>query len=233
MRVPVHVFVDFDGTISLSDTTDLLLERFADPAWTEIEAAWERGEIGSRECMIRQIDLLRIGPEALNAFVESVEIDPAFPDFVQLCHTLGVPVTVVSDGLDLTITGTLSRFGLDLAILANRLESRGGERWKLSFPHAREDCRTLSGHCKCRSFGHERLRILIGDGRSDFCGADEADMVFAKDRLRAYCREKALPHVPFSNFAELAPVFSRWVAAARLDLPARLTDYNGKEHFAE
>src|SRR4051794_23355313 len=37
MRAPVHLLVDFDGTISLSDTTDLLLQHFADPAWVGIE----------------------------------------------------------------------------------------------------------------------------------------------------------------------------------------------------
>src|SRR4051812_17596784 len=45
------VLCDFDGTISLRDVTDSLLERFGRPGWRELEQAWERGEIGSRECM--------------------------------------------------------------------------------------------------------------------------------------------------------------------------------------
>ena len=36
----VRVFVDFDGTISLEDTTDVILERFADPEWRKVEAEW-------------------------------------------------------------------------------------------------------------------------------------------------------------------------------------------------
>src|SRR5262245_5110495 len=32
------VLIDFDGTVTLEDTTDLLLERFADPHWHQIEA---------------------------------------------------------------------------------------------------------------------------------------------------------------------------------------------------
>ena len=42
---------DFDGTISVLDVTDSLLQRFGQPGWQELEDQWERGEIGSRECM--------------------------------------------------------------------------------------------------------------------------------------------------------------------------------------
>jgi hypothetical protein len=52
------ILCDFDGTISVEDITDALLVRFAKPGWEDIEQAWKRGEIGSRECMARQIALL-------------------------------------------------------------------------------------------------------------------------------------------------------------------------------
>ena len=73
-----HVFVDFDGTIAPQDTTDLILERFADPAWRDIEEEWRAGRIGSRECMVRQIDLIRAIEEELDAFINEIEIDPGF-----------------------------------------------------------------------------------------------------------------------------------------------------------
>ena len=34
--------LDFDGTITLEDTTDGLFDRFADPSWRELDAAWAR-----------------------------------------------------------------------------------------------------------------------------------------------------------------------------------------------
>ena len=39
------VICDFDGTITLKDSTDLLLKRFADPAWLDIEKEWLRGKL--------------------------------------------------------------------------------------------------------------------------------------------------------------------------------------------
>ena len=81
---------DFDGTISLQDVTDTLLQRHGMPGWEDLEEAWERGEIGSRECMSGQVALLDM----------SVHVDPGFVRFVDQARQLGIGVQVVSDGLD-------------------------------------------------------------------------------------------------------------------------------------
>lgn len=102
-----HVFVDFDGTIAPSDTTDLLLQQFADPRWQDIEEEWKAGRIGSRECLVRQIDLVRATPAEVDTFLQDIEIDPGFPEFVALCQDEGHDVTVVSDGLDRAVQTVL------------------------------------------------------------------------------------------------------------------------------
>ena len=88
-RVKCRVLLDFDGTISETDTTDLLLERFADPAWHEIEEEWKAGRIGSRECMVRQIDLVRATPAEMDAFIGAIRIDPGFTGFAGCCGASG------------------------------------------------------------------------------------------------------------------------------------------------
>lgn len=210
-----HVFVDFDGTISPVDTTDLLLRRFADPFWQHIEEEWKAGRIGSRECMGRQIDLVRASPEQLDAFVASIEIDPGFAGFVHRCRELGHRVTVMSDGLDRSVGCALRRAGLDLPFRANRLEWIGGDRWRLTFPYARSGCRSLAGNCKCRLAESERraARVVIADGRSDFCLAGAADLVIAKNPLAAYCLCHGLPHIAFNDFAEVSELLAKWGAA--------------------
>ncbi len=219
MRPRVHVFVDFDGTISLRDTTDMLLRNFAGPEWRDIETLWERGEIGSRECMRRQIELLNVSPRELDAFLETVEIDPAFPAFVEFCRKEQLPLTVISDGLDRSIASALGRYGVSVPVIANRLEWAGGNNWRLAFPYSDAACRASSGNCKCRTMAAESdYRVLIGDGRSDFCAAEEANMVFAKSKLKTYCESKALPYVPFHNFAELPELLSEWHATCESGL---------------
>src|SRR5262245_41860890 len=88
-RVKCRVLLDFDGTISKVDTTDLLLEKFAAPAWHDIEDDWKAGRIGSRECMVRQIDLVRASPAEMDAFIATVEIDPGFAGFARTYRQLG------------------------------------------------------------------------------------------------------------------------------------------------
>jgi len=207
------VYVDFDGTIASFDTTDLLLERFAAPAWRRIEEDWKAGLIGSRECLVRQIDLVRATPAELDDFIGDIDIDPHFPRFVELCLEQGHDVTVVSDGLDRTVNAVLKRHELDLAFYANRLEWRGQDRWRLRFPHARSDCKALSGNCKCQFTEGARLdlRLVVGDGRSDFCIARRADLVLAKNALLPHCVEAGLPVRAFENFGEAADVLAGWL----------------------
>lgn len=211
----IECFIDFDGTISLEDTTDLLLAQFAEPAWRRVEAAWERGVIGSRECMSRQVELLRVDPVMLDLFANCLCIDPAFVPFVVALRESGVTVTIVSDGLDRVIAHALKRYGLALPVLANELVPVAGDRWQLDCPHASESCRASSAHCKCASFDRapdSALRVLIGDGRSDFCAASIADMVFAKGKLADHCRANGITHRAFGSFADLPPLFSDWLA---------------------
>jgi 2,3-diketo-5-methylthio-1-phosphopentane phosphatase len=210
-----HVYVDFDGTIMQRDTTDVLLERFAMPQWHAVEEEWAAGRIGSRECMARQIALLRATPADLEAAIAELEIDPDFPGFLGHCRAQGLGVTIVSDGLDLVIASTLRRHGLDVPYFANHLVSDGGDRWHLEFPNARPACAAASGHCKCaRTEAHaDKMVVVIGDGRSDFCIAGRADLVLAKSKLIEECRSAGLPHVPFRGFHEAADLLRGWLAA--------------------
>ncbi|HYM31130.1 MAG TPA: MtnX-like HAD-IB family phosphatase [Candidatus Cybelea sp.] len=222
------IVCDFDGTIAVEDVTDSVLARFADPAWREIENDWKAGLIGSRECMARQVDLLRCERSELDAHIDAVRIDPAFPAFVSFCRRKGVSLRVVSDGLDYVILRVLRRHGIhNLPVVANRLDMLPGGRYRLGFPNALGACVAASGTCKCSTMsagpGHDiRVRprhLLIGDGASDFCAATGADLVFAKDRLLAHCEQRNLPHVAFADFGEARRLF-----AALLDIPAKIAE---------
>ncbi len=201
------ILCDFDGTISIGDVTDRLLERFGQAGWEELENAWKLGEIGSLACMAGQIALLDATPAELDAAIAEIAIDPAFPAFVAAALAAKIPLTVVSDGLDRAIHGILARYGLDhLPVVANRLVAATQRSWHLEFPHSSPRCCTGSGACKCAT--GERLAaldgprriLLIGDGSSDFCLAKRADFVFAKHSLAAHCHEHGIAHRVITDF---------------------------------
>lgn len=132
---------DFDGTISTEDVTDSLLQRFGRDGWEELEAAWERGEIGSRECMKGQVALLDMDRAELDAHLATIAVDPHFGAFVRAARERGMPVQVVSDGIDYAIHAVLERHGLsDLPVIANRLVQTGPRSWQLQSPWASAAC---------------------------------------------------------------------------------------------
>lgn len=214
------IHCDFDGTISREDVTDVLLERFADPRWREFEGAWVRGEIGSRECMAEQVALLDVGPEELDAWLATVEIDPSFATFVEVARDQGIEVVVVSDGIDHVIRAILRRHRLDtIPVLANRLVQVGERSWRLEFPFSRGDCERRSGNCKCALLRAQQVKgrvLYIGDGASDFCVAPHANALFAKDELLVFARDRGIPHVSMTSFDAATLALRQWSRSGQL-----------------
>ncbi|TXI01519.1 MAG: phosphoserine phosphatase [Rhizobium sp.] len=205
----MQVFCDFDGTISIEDATDMVLSRFAGSEWEDIEQLWKQGLIGSGECMRRQIALIEASRQELDRFLDTLAIDPGFEGFLSYCRGGGLPVTIVSDGVDYFIRRILARHGIDgLPIVANVLTcsvAKGRESYSLFPPFAATGCLSGAGVCKCRVVDNTDLRVYIGDGRSDFCVSDKVDLVFAKAKLVDYCEESGIPYVGFDDFSDLLP----------------------------
>ena len=57
------------------------------------------------------------------------------------------------------------------------------------------------------------MRILIGDGRSDFCAAETADLVVAKGALAEHCQTNGLAYIVFGNFAGATTLLADWIGA--------------------
>jgi 2-hydroxy-3-keto-5-methylthiopentenyl-1-phosphate phosphatase len=224
------VLVDFDGTIAVEDTTDLLLERFADPQWRQVETDWVTGKIGSRECLSRQIDLVRASAADLDRLADGVAVDPSFAEFVATGRALGLKMVVGSDGFDRVIARVLARIGVALPVVSNRLVPSEGNQWRAEFPHFADDCRSQSGNCKCAIFGSSSApMILVGDGRSDFCPASQATLVLAKRSLAMHCQKSGIDHIKIAGFSD-ATLALRAYCKARSRAPAAARDRTGAFH---
>jgi 2-hydroxy-3-keto-5-methylthiopentenyl-1-phosphate phosphatase len=199
----LHFAIDFDGTIALEDTTDMLLDRRAEPAWLDVEKEWAAGRIGSRECLAQQAALIRATPEELEFALQDVAIDPDFTRFVAAATRIGSTMQIVSDGFDRCIRPVLKRADIDLPLTSNRLRPVGENHWAAEFPAYATDCKATSGVCKCQAARTERMLVLIGDGRSDFCLASRADVVLAKGKLADHCAENQLPFTAVNSFADV------------------------------
>ncbi|MBI3767598.1 MAG: HAD-IB family phosphatase [Deltaproteobacteria bacterium] len=207
MKGLIELLCDFDGTVALEDTVDLLLEQLADPAWRILEERWVRGEIDSRECMAGQIPLIQGGWAAIRRILEGARVDPTFAGFAVWCRRRGIRLRIVSGGIDRVIHYLLAREGITVdEIWAPHLVEDERGRLTLDFPASTGRTRCGSTFCKCELFAGRMprpLRILVGDGRSDFCCARQADWIFARDTLITHCRAQAIDFLPFEDFAEI------------------------------
>lgn len=223
--MPYHpkpvIFCDFDGTISLADVTDEILTRLAPPAWREVEQLWVDGKIGSRECLTRQLALVNTSTGELDALIDSIPIDPGFNDFVRFVQANGIPLIVVSDGLDYVIRRVLAhaglhsrgRNGIHFYSSAGHLVTGG---LAVSFPHFKEGCEHGCATCKPGIMrrlknGHAPV-IYVGDGLSDQHAVREADFVFARRPLLDFCIRNRIPAHLFGTFGDVEDALSRWKA---------------------
>lgn len=208
-RSSLAVYCDFDGTIALEDVTDAILGRLADKEWLQIEGEWEQGEISSKECMARQVALIHGGWGAIKAMLGEIRLDPSFASFATWCSDSGIPLMVVSDGLDKVIQHLLWRDEIPVdGIWANQLNCEE-DRLSLTFSiPPGQICE--SGVCKCRimseTSGSNACRVVIGDGKSDYCWAQKADMVFAKSKLLEYCSRQGILCHSFHDFKAIRRV---------------------------
>ena len=190
----IQIFCDFDGTITKKDTLNNFLRLYADEKWLEIEAQWENGEIGSRECLTEQMKFVPdMTEEKLEKFLSSIEIDEYFREFLDLIKEYNIDFYIVSDGFDYFINKVLEKNGIrGLKIFSNRLTFSDG-KFLTGFPYNEADCSISAGVCKCniiKKYANVTKPVFyIGDGVSDFCASKTADVLFAKGRLLEYCKK--------------------------------------------
>jgi 2-hydroxy-3-keto-5-methylthiopentenyl-1-phosphate phosphatase len=197
------VFVDFDGTITLADTGVHVLEQLGSPGWREISEAYGRGEIGSRECLLDEWDLLPKDPERLRAVVGEVPLDPGARPLVEALRAAGADVMIVSDGFGIRVDEVAADLGVPL--LCNTVDWETG---RLEFPHEDRCCAcSTCGTCKQAPIKDARHRgrrtVLVGDGTSDRKAALLADRVFAKGALADWCERNGVAHQRFERLAEV------------------------------
>ena len=207
--MPLHIFCDFDGTIASSDIGDALFDRFGErEPW---HGQLMRRELHIRDYWRRVVEQLRdpITSEGLDEFLQSIPVTPGFHELLDLARTRELPFTVVSDGFDIYIRRYLALHGAgDVEVFSNHAELTPAGGLEISYPYAADGCDCMCATCKrnivlLRAEPEARI-VYIGDGVSDFCPAEHADIIFAKSRLAAYCNEHRLPHYPFSTLSDVA-----------------------------
>lgn len=215
----LKIFCDFDGTVTKNDVWVSAMGKFIKDK-KKFEVVCEEfisNVISARECNLRELDLIEdFSYETLNKYLDEEELDDYFRDFLEYCRKNNYEITLLSEGLDYYITYILKRDNLDLKFFSNKLivkkiiNENGNCKTKLTceFPFPDEHC-TYCGMSKRNIIINNtndldnEVSVFIGDGISDFCASNYADIVFAKKRLASYCWKNNITYFDFKNFNDV------------------------------
>ena len=203
------IYCDFDGTITKKDSVNDFLEKYTGDKWLESEKLWVEGKLSSRENAIIQVGLLKnVSQKQLDDYVDSIEIDDYFLEFVDYLKSKNIRLNILSDGFDLFIQKVLERNNLDIPYYANKFTYKNGE-FSIEFPYYNENCDKKAGMCKCQKV-REKEYCYIGDGTSDLCIASKASFLFASKNLHKYCEEHNIKHSYFTSFRNIIDELKKW-----------------------
>ena len=206
MRNINAIYCDFDGTITEKDVVNSFFEIYAPPKWLEYEKLWTEGKITSQENAIKQVALLpEVTKKQLDEFIDNIKLDEYFLDFIKFTKSKNIKFTILSDGFDLFIQKTLEKYNIsDIQFYANHIIYENN-KFKIEFPYHSTTCDIGAGMCKCEKV-KEKTFCYIGDGTSDRCIAQKANLLFATKNLQKYCEKNLINYYPFKSFRNIIEV---------------------------
>jgi 2-hydroxy-3-keto-5-methylthiopentenyl-1-phosphate phosphatase len=196
--MPVRIVVDWDGTVTEVDGLHLVLQEFGDKRIYDAAESKLGRELTLHEVIALEFESVRAPLEEVVAWMRAnVRIRAGFDEFARAYDPL-----IVSSGFHELIEPLLEREGLQLDVVANRLDARP-EGWRVLFREA-DACDVCGERCKRSDVvRHERGFVYVGDGFSDRCVALAASRVFARDGLAEYLDAKGVEYDRFEDFYDV------------------------------
>jgi 2,3-diketo-5-methylthio-1-phosphopentane phosphatase len=199
----LHIFSDFDGTITEKDTLVFLTtELGGGPQLVQaIGRLIREGKLSLRDAIAGEMRSIRAPfTDAVKLLGERVQIDPGFAPFARWCREQGIPLTILSAGFKQIVDLFISREEFpEIEVRANTLRPDEKFGWQCVFRDT-----TPFGHDKTRDLREAKQQgryvVFIGDGLSDRAPAEVADEVFAKHDLADYCRGRGIRCHEYENF---------------------------------
>lgn len=205
MTNPV-IYCDFDGTVTESDNIIALMKKFAPEGWETIKDQILARELSISEGVGRLFSLIPTKwKEEITAFaIENAKIRPGFKEFVDFARSEGIPLYIVSGGIDFFVYPILNNYGPFDGIYCNESDF-SGDRIKILWPYQCDSfCQHDCGCCKPsiirKLTNKDSFTIVIGDSVTDLEAAKHADFVLARDLLQEKCEEWEINHQGFSTF---------------------------------
>ncbi len=212
------VFCDFDGTITQQDTFIDVANRLVPDVWGPLQEQMYAFDITLHEAVSRMVAAIesRHYPDIV-AGAKTYPLREGFGEFVSFLQDQTIPLVVVSGGLQDVVASALEQYrpGIE-AIHAAQIDDSGSHlRIHCEFESETEivaKARVMDCYVPDGGQAHTHLdAVLIGDSLTDLELALQVPLVFARDRLAQYLRERDRAYIPWETFADVQAYLSqRW-----------------------
>jgi len=220
MKKEFKIFIDFDGTITTTDVGEAIFRQFGNTEKVNkiIEDLLD-DKISARDSWIELCNSVEsITKKKLDDFIDQMEIDSTFIDFISFCKVNEIDHYILSDGFDYYLDRILTQENLSVKYFANIL-SVSDNKLIPSFPYLDFDF-SSSANCKRNHIinhsSDEDFTVFIGDGNSDKYTVQYCDFIFAKDDLLKFCEKERISYFPFNNFDDVRQIMTKLLSKKRL-----------------
>jgi len=214
--VKYHAFVDFDGTVTAEDVGYNFFKRFTFEKTEDVVRKYRNGEISAIECLKTECDIYNENPapaKEVREFINSQKLTAGFKQFVEYCQANQIKLTVLSAGFDFYIDRILKNNGLEqLDVYVTPTVLKNGRINPEFIYYDEKVCRQCS-NCKGERIKQlaapDAVSVFIGDGHSDWHGAQNADVVFARSFLARYLDKKNIYYQSYRDFFDIISGFQK------------------------
>lgn len=207
----VFVFCDFDGTVTATESLEAVFVRFLPGQWEPVKKKLIAKETTLREAVPALIESIPSEkcPEIID-FVSRMPVREGFAEFLDFLDMQGIPLVIVSGGVrkmvEIKLSGMLDRLHDLVAVDVDA----GGKYFSVHSRYAGGD-ELVDKAAVIEGYGAD-IKIVIGDGITDFNMARHADLVFARDSLAKYLDKNNILHIKFNDFKDVKNSLQQWIA---------------------
>jgi len=198
------VLTDFDDTAAAQNVAEMLLNQFGAPDWKDVRQRFRDGQINLKEYQEITFRSIRADRATMQSYVKDhASLRPFFRELWRFCQSNGIPMVVVSQGLDFYIEALLERAGISrVPVYAVDTEFEAGQiSYFYNHAYPGEESQGNSKGFVVESFQERGCYVFFaGDGQSDLVAARKADVTYAHRTLARLCDEESIPYQPFEDF---------------------------------
>lgn len=208
------VFCDFDGTITQQDTFIDVANRLVPEVWGPLQEQMFAFEMTLHEAVSRMVAAIASQHyPGIIAGAKSYPLRPGFGEFVRFLKGEAIPLVVVSGGLQDVVESALEehRSGITNIHAAQIDDSAEHLRIHCEFESQTEIVAKAKVMEQYIPENGTLDAVLIGDSLTDLELALQVPLVFARDRLAQYLRERDRAYIPWEDFSDVqAYLAQRW-----------------------